>query len=73
VSRYDRKIDGDGDGPIDSAEILAALAKDKAGFDRRHNAVSRCLSAGEDWREASAELGGAFAPANAWLRRKEDE
>ncbi|MFP5329260.1 MAG: hypothetical protein ACLGHC_03860 [Alphaproteobacteria bacterium] len=49
---------------VDSAEILAALAKGSpASSRRRQEAVSCYLSASDGWQEASSILGGAFAPA----------
>ena len=74
MSRIEGKI-GDEDGqPVDAAEILAALARDRqpAGK-RRQGAVSRYLSAGEGWREAAALLGGAFATGDARLTPDEEE
>ena len=73
MSRNEGKIGGPGDEPVDAAEILAALAKGSGGAERRRVAVSRYLSAGEGWREASAYLGGAFAARDEWLRRDEEE
>jgi 2-methylcitrate dehydratase PrpD len=62
VSRNEGKIRGEGDAPVDAADILAALARE-AGVSaaRRNGAVSRYLSASDGWREASTLLGGAFA------------
>jgi hypothetical protein len=78
VSR-ERKI-GEAEGaPVDAAEILAALVQDysdgrkSADRDRRRDAVSRYLSASDGWREASRELGGAFAARDEGLRREQDE
>jgi hypothetical protein len=47
---------------VDAAEILAQIEFDAARLPRPL-AVARYLSAGEGWREASAELHGAFASA----------
>ena len=73
MSRNEGKIGEPGSAPVDAGEILAALARDSAGAEKRRDAVSRYLSAGEGWREASAYLGGAFAARDEWLRRKEEE
>jgi len=68
VSRFEGKIGGKGDDPVDAAEILAALASDEAGEgERRREAIRRYLSASDGWREASAQLCGAFAPRK-WLK-----
>jgi hypothetical protein len=72
VSR-ERKI-GEGEGvPVDAAEILAALTRGSSDGDRRRDAVSRYLSGSDGWREASAELGGAFATRDEWLKQEKDE
>ena len=74
MSRIEGKI-GDEDGqPVDAAEILAALARDKRSDGRRRKgAVSCYLSASEGWRQAAALLGGAFAPRESWLRSDKEE
>ena len=62
MSRFEGKIEGDDETPVEAAEILAALAREaKAGPERRQDAVSRYFSASDGWREASTILGGAFA------------
>jgi hypothetical protein len=71
VSQEGRKIGGSVDGPVDAAEILAALANDSSADDRRRRAVRRCLSASEGWREASAELRGAFAQTGGMVKAGE--
>ncbi len=62
MSRNEGKIRGEGDAPVDAAEILAALARETGvSAARRNGSVSRYLSASDGWREASTLLGGAFA------------
>jgi hypothetical protein len=62
VSRNEGKIKGEGESPVDAAEILASLARETGtSVSRRKDAVSRYLSASDGWREASSVLGGAFA------------
>jgi hypothetical protein len=57
----------------EAEEILAALARQGLGPDsRRKEAVSRYLSAGEGWREASSVLGGAFARDETGLKPSKD-
>jgi hypothetical protein len=74
VSRIEGKIGGKGKEPVDSADILAALARETAKCpEQRRDAVSRCLSASEGWREASSALGGAFAEAEPWSGREKKE
>jgi hypothetical protein len=74
VSRIEGKIGGKGKEPVDSADILAALAREAAKCpEKRRDAVSRCLSASEGWREASSVLGGAFAEAEPWLKAEKEE
>jgi hypothetical protein len=74
VSRIEVKIGGKGKEPVDSADILAALAREQAKCpEERRDAVSRYLSGSEGWREASNVLGGAFAEAEPWLRTEKEE
>ena len=73
MSRFEGKFASQLGESADAAEILAALAKDKeAEPEERRRAVSRYLSAGEGWREASAALGGAFAKPASWLKEDKD-
>ena len=64
MSKIERKIGNDDGVQVEASEILVALAADRFSEARKRNeAVARYLSAGEGWREACHELGGAFAPA----------
>ena len=62
MSRNEGKIGTGDEAAVDAAEILAQFEREAA-RPPRPAAVARYLSASEGWREASAELGGAFAPA----------
>ena len=69
MSRNEGRIGGDGETPVDAADILAALARETgASAERRQDAVSRYLSASDGWREASTVLGGAFAADDEGLK-----
>ena len=67
MSRLDGKFTAAGEAPLDAAEILAALEAQAADSKSdRQDAIARYLAAGEGWREALQQLGGAFAePARA--------
>lgn len=68
------KIGGEGDEPVDAAEILAALTGNReADARRRRGAVSCYLSASKGWEKASNLLGGAFAEQEPWLRSAKEE
>lgn len=74
MSRIDGKIGTEGNGPVDAAEILAALARDREATDeQRQGAVSCYLSASKGWREASTVLGGAFAAPERRLKAEKEE
>jgi len=74
VSRIERKIGDKDDQPVDAAEILASLAREKrSDGGRRQGAVSCYLSASEGWRQAAALLGGAFAPRGSGLSADEEK
>jgi hypothetical protein len=61
VSRNEGKIGNGDEAAIDAVRILEQIELEIARLPRPA-AVARYLSAGEGWKEASAELGGAFAP-----------
>ena len=69
MSRIEGKIEGASEVDAEVADILAALAKEANGTaSRRQDAVTRYLSASDGWQQASAELGGAFAPTEEGLK-----
>ena len=62
MSRFEGNIGEDGASAVDIAEIFEEFVRQlPAAGQRRKGAVARYLSASEGWREASSELGGAFA------------
>ncbi len=61
MSRNEGRIGSDDAQAVDAAEILEQVKLEVARRSRPP-AVVRYLAAGEGWKEASAELGGAFAP-----------
>jgi hypothetical protein len=74
VSRNEGKIVGDGIEPVESADILSALAEmSESDADLRKGAVSCYLSASEGWKQARNVLGGAFAAPALWLRSAKEE
>ena len=74
MSRFEGKFEGDGDPPVDAADILAALEREaRPGGKRRQDAVSCYLSASDGWREASTVLGGAFAAEGEGLKAEKGE
>jgi hypothetical protein len=74
VSRIEGRFEGSDGASVDAADILAALAKEaRESAERRQDAVSLYLSAGEGWREASTVLRGAFATGEPELRAGKEE
>jgi hypothetical protein len=61
VSRNEGKIGNADAAAVDAAQILEQIEIEIARLPRPA-AVARYLSASEGWKEASAELRGAFAP-----------
>lgn len=67
--------------PLLAVQLQAALATEaleqSASSEReRHRAIACILSASDGWREASAQVGGAFAPEqpdNPWLTTDEEK
>ena len=64
MSRNEGRIEAGDEAAVEAAEILAQIEVDAASRQLpRRAAVARYLSAAEGWRDASAVLEGAFAPA----------
>ena len=63
MSRNDGKVGSDGAAQIDAAQILAEMDASREEHRRRQEAIARCLSGSDGWKEALAILGGAFASA----------
>ena len=75
MARFDGNLKAAGEAKLDVDELFAALASTSAANAKaRADAVACFLSASEGWRDARAELKGAFAslPQAAWLTSDKD-
>jgi len=62
LARHESEFEAVGEAKLELDELLGALVPPAgAGSDTRRDAIARCLSASEGWRDAAARLGGAFA------------
>ena len=62
LARHESDFEAAGEARLEPNELLAALGRRlTAQSGSRLDAVARCLSASEGWRDASDRLGGAFA------------
>ena len=62
MARHEGEFKAAGEARLDLDQLLDALrtpSGSRAG--KRRDAITRCLSASEGWRDAAATLGGAFA------------
>ena len=63
LARHESDFEAAADASVDLDELLGALRRPVAGRSgKRNEAIAACLSASDGWREAAADLGGAFAP-----------
>ena len=62
LARHEREFEAAAEASLDLAELLGALGGPRSpSVGNRREAIARCLSASEGWRDAAARLGGAFA------------
>ena len=62
LARHESEFESAGEARLDPDELLDALRSGPArAASKRRDAIARCLSASEGWRDAAAKLGGAFA------------
>lgn len=62
LARHESDFKAAGEARLDLAELLGALRRPAAGKSgNRREAIARCLSGSDGWRDAAASLGGAFA------------
>jgi hypothetical protein len=63
LARHEAKFESAGDVPPGLDELFGALDRSfDAAAELRRDAIARCLSLSEGWRDAASSLGGAFAP-----------
>jgi hypothetical protein len=61
VARHEGKFEAAAEAPIALSELLGALGQSAVKDNKRREAIARCLSVSEGWRDAAAALGGTFA------------
>ena len=62
LARHEGEFEAAAEASLDLDELLGALRRPvAANAGNRREAIARCLSASEGWRDAAAKLGGAFA------------
>ena len=62
LARHEGDFKAAGEARLDLDELLGALGEAASGHSAdRREAIARCLSGSDGWREAAARLGGAFA------------
>ena len=62
LARHEGEFEAAGEAKLDLDELLGALRRPTTALpNNRREAIARCLSASEGWRDAAAKLGGAFA------------
>ena len=64
MSRFEGDFTGDGE-QLSVSELLGLINDEGADGRKRKEAIARCLSAGEGWREAIEALGGSFSSSAA--------
>ena len=69
LARHDGDFRTRTHGPLSLDELLAMLGDGPEGLSRE-DAIACYLSAGEGWREAMKQLGGAFAEDAARLKER---
>ena len=63
LARHESDFEAAAEARLEIDELLGALRRPGAGKSaKRREAIARCLSGGDGWRDAAASLGGAFAP-----------
>ena len=63
LARHEGEFKAAGSAKLDLDELLGAMRRPATGESAdRHEAITRCLSGSDGWRDAAASLGGAFAP-----------
>ena len=74
MARHEGEFEAAGEAKLDLDELLGALRRPvsvQSGI--RREAIARCLSASEGWRDAAAKLGGAFATLSEGTRLTDDK
>ena len=74
LARHEGEFEAAGEAKLDLDELLGALRRPvsvQSGI--RREAIARCLSASEGWRDAAAKLGGAFATLSEGTRLTDDK
>ena len=72
MARHDGDFQSGTHEPLSLDELLALLGDGRVEGLSREDAIACYLSAGEGWREAMKQLGGAFAEGTGLRERKAD-
>ena len=71
MSRHEGDFRKAVEAPLSLEELVALLRGETEADDRaRQNAIACYLSAGDGWRDAVKQLGGAFAPQEQGLKER---
>ena len=74
LARHESEFEAAGEVRLELNELLAALGRRvSVRSGNRRDAIARCLSASEGWRDAAAKLGGAFATLSEGTRLTDDK
>ena len=65
MSRFEGDFTAAAEAQLSMAELLGLVEEQGAGLRKRQEAIARCLSGEEGWREAIQALGGSFASGSA--------
>ncbi len=61
LSRFEGDFTAAAEAQLSMAELLGLVDEQAAGLRKRQEAIARCLSGEDGWREAIQALGGSFA------------
>ncbi len=62
LARHESDFEAAAEARLDLDELLGALRRPTVGTcESRREAIARCLSGSDGWRDAATSLGGAFA------------
>ena len=74
MSRHEGDFRKNVEAPLSLEELISLLRGETEADDRaRQHAIACYLSAGDGWREAVKQLGGAFAEEAPELRERKDQ